>query len=381
MTGRSAGRDPVIQLLDRLGRSGRLGREVAVRADILRSAGLAAGWRRFTDDRRLRHLESRPGEDAYRRIWGEAAEAIGAEISELPGGFLEIRTGGARTRVQDNLVMLDDAVTLRFALQKTLVSTLLAGHGLPVPEWAEFDSGDLSAALQFMTSGPVPCVVKPVASSGGYAVTSGIRTEADLLRARLRAARVDRRLMIERQAQGVMYRFLLLEGELLDVVRRHPPRVVGDGRSTIGELIAAENRRRIADRHREMLWPLRVDLDCVLTLQSAGLSLSSVPASGQAVAVKTVVSQSTTRDNETVREEISPELVAEARRAAELVGMRLAGVDVITPDIGASLANAGGVILEVNGPPGLNYHYDVADPANATRVAIPILKRLLTVSG
>lgn len=373
--------DPVIRALDRLARLGGLGRELAVRADVLRSAGLAAGWRRFSDDRRLRRLESGPGDDAYGRIWRHAAEELGAVVTEVPGGFLEIRAGDAWTRVLDNLVMLDDAVTLRFALQKPLVTELLAREGLPVAEGAEFDAGDLAPALEFLRAGPVPCVVKPVGSSGGYAVTSEIRTEADLLRARLRAARVDRQLMIERQVEGTSYRFLILEGQLLDVVRRHPPRVTGDGRSTIEELIAAENRRRIAERDRAMLWPLRIDLECVLTLESAGLTLSSVPEARATVAVKRVVSQGTQQDNETVREGVSAALTAEVLRAAELVGLRLSGVDVITPDIGASLVDAGGVILEVNGPPGLNYHYDVADPANATPVAIPILRRLLGLAA
>lgn len=377
MSAPAHGADPVTRTLDRLGRSSMIGRELAVRLDLARSAGPAAAWRRLRYDQRLRRLEGAAPTDPYARIWRDAARELGAEVTELPGGFLEITSGAARTRVLHNLVMLDDAVTLRFALQKTLVNELLRREGLPVPEWLQFDSADLAAALRFLRSGPVPCVVKPVASSGGYAVTSGIRTEEELMRARLRAARVDRQLMIERQAAGEAYRFLILEGELLDVVRRHPPRVTGDGRSTIEELIAGENQRRIAERDRAMLWPLRVDLECLLTLRSSGLALSSVLPAGATVAVKGVVSQGTMRDNETVRDGVSDELKTEARRAAELVGLRLAGVDLITPDIGSSLADAGGVILEVNGPPGLNYHYDVADPAHCTRVAVPILRRLL----
>jgi cyanophycin synthetase len=59
------------------------------------------------------------------------------------------------------------------------------------------------------------------------------------------------------------------------------------------------------------------------------------------------------------------------------VGLRLAGVDVITPDASRPLEEAGGVVAEVNGTPGIHHHYHVADPANATRVAIPILGKVL----
>ena len=91
--------------------------------------------------------------------------------------------------------------------------------------------------------------------------------------------------------------------------------------------------------------------------------------------MKRVVSQNGVADNETA--EIGRALVADARRAAGVVGLRLAGVDVITSDADRSLAEAGGVVLEVNGTPGLHYHYEVAEAANATRVAIPVLRKLL----
>jgi cyanophycin synthetase len=368
--------DAVTRAIDRLGLSGTLGRELAVRLDMVRSTGLGPAVRRLRSDAMLARFGG-DDDDAYRRIWTDAAEELGAAVTPLPGGFLKIEKDGVWTRVLDNLVMLDDGVTLRFALQKTLVNALLASEGVPVPEGLEFDAFDLAPAEAFLAAGPIPCVVKPVGSSGGYAVTSGIRTKRDLIRARLRGSRVDRRLMIERQATGDFYRFLILDGVLLDVVRRRPPRVTGDGRSTVVQLIEAENRRRVENRHQEMLWPLRIDLDCVMTLEATGLSLSSIVPAGATVPVKTVVSQGTMRDNETVRDPIAPALVDQTIEAARLVGLRLAGVDVITPSLSSTLDATGGVIIEVNGPPGLNYHYDVAQPANRTRVAVPILRALL----
>jgi D-alanine-D-alanine ligase-like ATP-grasp enzyme len=366
------------RLIDRLGGAGRVGRELAVRLDIVRSTGLPHVWRRRRDEARVAALPD-PG-DTYGALWRDAAGQLGADVIELGGEFLEIRRGRAWTRVRNNLTMLDDGATLRLALQKPIVHRLLSGHGLPVPESLEFAASDLPGALAFLSSGPAPCVVKPVSGGGGYSVTSGIRTEADLMRARLRAARVDRRLLIERQVEGEFYRLLFLGGELLDVIRRRPPRVTGDGRSTVEQLIAAENERRVARRHQALLWPLRVDLECILTLQAQGLRLSSVLPAGQTVPVKTVISQNTIGDNETVRGDIAAELVEQGRLAAEVVGLRLAGIDVITRDLQRDPASSGGVILEVNGTPGLNYHYEVADSEHATRVAIPILDALLADS-
>jgi cyanophycin synthetase len=96
------------------------------------------------------------------------------------------------------------------------------------------------------------------------------------------------------------------------------------------------------------------------------------------VVVKAVTNQNRIEDNETVPlDELAPRLVAEGASAAAAVGLRLAGVDVVTPDLGRPLAEAGGRVIEVNGMPGLNHHYNVADPARAVPVAVPILATLL----
>jgi cyanophycin synthetase len=95
------------------------------------------------------------------------------------------------------------------------------------------------------------------------------------------------------------------------------------------------------------------------------------------VAVKTAVSQNGPADNESVLGTVGDALVADATRAADAVGVRLAGVDVITNDPGVSLRDSGGAVLEVNATPGLHYHYEVRDPAGAVPVAELILERLL----
>jgi D-alanine-D-alanine ligase-like ATP-grasp enzyme len=310
-------------------------------------------------------------------IWRDAAAELGAELDELSPGLWHIRRGHSSTHVFWHMTPLDDPVTLRLALDKPLVHGRLAAAGLPVPDHREVELSDLGAAIEFLERG-APCVVKVAGgASGGEGTTAGVSTRADLSRARLKAARAGGRILLERQIDGDMYRVLLLDGRLVDAVRRHPPRVIGDGRSTVAELIASENRRRFEADGRYGLRLLRVDLDAVLRLERAGLSLAAVPAPGEAVAVKTVTSQNRIEDNETARDELAPELAEECAAAAAAVGLRLAGVDLITPDAGRPLGEADGAIIEVNGTPGLHYHYQVAEPARATRVGVPVLEQLL----
>ena len=367
-------------VLDVLPRGGRPGRELAVRLDLLRSLGLRNVWARARDESRLGAMQSADRRLGYEAIWRDAADELGAQLTNISGGFWEISRGDARTRVWNHMVALDDGVTLKLSLDKSLVHRLLAEAGLPVPGHTEFEAAQPEPARALLAASDGPCVVKPVTSDAGSGTTTGIRTAIQLRRAILRASRLDARMLIERQAPGYAHRMLMLDGELLDVVKRYPPQVTGDGRATISRLIGAENRRRMERAGGKGLPQLlNIDLDCLFTLEAAGLSLSSVLGVGERVPVKTAVSHNASEENEGVMRHgnISPALVKEARTAVDVLGLRLAVVEVVTPDTSVSLRDAGGIVLEVNGPPGLHYHYDIAEPEHAVRVAVPILKRLL----
>jgi cyanophycin synthetase len=318
----------------------------------------------------------RPG--WYSDVWRQAADVLGAEFVTLPGGFCEVRHGERVTRMLQQLVMLDDPVTLRLAGHKPLVHRLLAGKGLPVPPHRGFNIRALEPALAFLRDQSGACVVKPARQTGaGRGVTTGIRGPRALAVAAARAAAFDPELLIESQVLGDSYRLLYLDGRLLDAVRRRLPRVVGDGRSTVAALIAAENRRRARQSGATVLVRIPMDQDCRATLREAGLSLRSVPARGAEVTVKGVANYGGEADTETVRGEIGTGLLEQAARAAAALGVRLAGVDVITRDPAKSLDECGGVVNEVNTTPGLHFHYQVHNQAAMVPVAVPILRVLL----
>ncbi|HEU5142889.1 MAG TPA: hypothetical protein VFU04_07015 [Solirubrobacterales bacterium] len=362
---------------ERMARLGRRGRGLVASLDLIRSAGPSYYVRRLRDQRRFAPLDQGGRDALYERIWREAAAEVGAEAVGLAPGALEISRDGVRTRVLQQTVALDDAATLQVALEKPLALRLLADAAVTIPEHVECTYGDPKPALEFLARCEAPVVVKPVAAAGGSGTTAGVAEPAELRRALLHAARSGDRLLVERQAPGAVYRLLLLDGELLDVIRNTPASVVGDGSSKIAELMRVENERRVKAGGAAGLERLGVELDLLLTLERAGLSLSSVPAAGRTVPIRTITSDNGAAHTETYRGPLSDDLLAEARAATQAVGLTLAGVDVITPDPTRPLREVGGVINEVNGTPGIHHHYVVADPEGATRVAIPILERLL----
>jgi cyanophycin synthetase len=309
-------------------------------------------------------------------VWADAVRELGAAVSEIERGRFEIRRGAAVAIVTGQTAPLNSDSAMALAADKPAVHRLLADAGLPIPEQLSFAANDLHPARRFLERDG-PCVMKPARGTGGDGVTGEIRSVSELRRAALAASRFAPQLLIERQVTGEVFRLLVLDGQVLDVVRRRRPAITGDGRSTVEELIFAENDRRIRGEGHPGLKAFVVDLDCILSLRRAGVPLRSVLPEGATLRVKTVTNYNTPEENETFRGAISPGLTTEVTAAAEVLGLRLAGVDVITPTLAASLAASGGCIVDVNEAPGLHHHAHVANAASRTRVAVPIVRALL----
>jgi D-alanine-D-alanine ligase-like ATP-grasp enzyme len=311
----------------------------------------------------------------YEDTWREAAGELGATFEELGGRIFKISLNGASARVYDNYTPLDDPVTLQITLDKSLVHSILRSHGLPTPDHAEFSLNNLNRAYGFLDRHRM-CVVKPAdGTAGGSGVTTGVETRRQLIKAAARAAGYGGRLLIEEHLEGDMIRLLYLDGRLLDAVRRGFPTVVGDGKSRISQLLLSLNQKRLDAGYELAQATLKHDMDMERTLARQGLSWRSMPAKGRRVRLKTVINDNTADENESVVGEVSESIIAAGRRAAELIGARLVGIDVITPDIGQGLEEAGGKILEINTTPGYHNHY--FKRGGACRVAVPILKTCL----
>jgi cyanophycin synthetase len=312
----------------------------------------------------------------YARVWREAAAQVGARIDDLGHDVFEMRLGEARTRVLQNCTDIDGLGGQRVVRSKPVMYRLLAQEGLPTPGHLAYQFEDMGAAAQFLEEAGGPCVVKPACGTGGgLGVTTGVRTRWQLARASQAAARHGGGLLIERQVAGDNYRLLYLDGKLLDAVVRRAPAVVGDGRGSVARLVEAVNARRLEGGPAASHSLLTVDLDMKNTLARQGLSLRSVPAAGRVVRLKTASNQNAGADNETATALLCAAVVADGARAAAASGLRLAGVDVLTGDPGVPLREAGGVVLEVNSPPGYFWHYHKRD--GAFPLAVHVLECLL----
>lgn len=312
----------------------------------------------------------------YDRVWVDAAAGVGASVTALGDGVYDINRDGRALRVLGDLSPVDDQVTLRVAGNKPLVYRLLAAQGVTVPEHLVFSLASLERARAFQGRLDRDCVVKPALnSSAGRGVTTGIRTMRQLTLAAVAAATRGDLLLIEEELAGDNYRLLFLDGEMIDVIVRRAPGVIGDGTSTLRALVQAENTTRLArpDSAQRLLTD---DLDMRNTLAKQGLRLSFVPARGARVVIKTAINQNGSDDNAAAADLVCDAVVEESARAVAAIRARLVGVDVVTPDPGRPLREAGGAIIELNTTPGLHHHHQRG--GGGYPVAQAILDRLLS---
>ena len=205
---------------------------------ILRQRRLGARFKQVSAGHAARQAEE---------MWVEAATALGATAVRLSPTILEFRLGEARTRVAFRATTpLTDSVALELAGDKPVAYQVLSGAGLPVPAHTTVFAKEVATAEWFLRSVVPPVVVKPVVGSAGRGVVGGVRTMSQLRRAAREAGSYHRRVLIEQQVDGDTFRLLFLEGELLDVIRRRPHRMTGDGRSTVERLLV----RRVRAPHR-----------------------------------------------------------------------------------------------------------------------------------
>jgi cyanophycin synthetase len=320
--------------------------------------------------------------DFYRQLWLDAAADADVSATPLTDGGLEIALPGQTLRVQGTHCSIDGPDVLARAGDKALVARALAAAGIPVPPSVLIKSADLAPAVRFLST-VGSCVVKPARDTAtGRGVTTGVRTRRDLARAVVEAAAAGARgsaaagarqggrrgfgmlrgldsvpVLVERQVFGRDYRLLYFDGELLDALRRDPPAVTGDGQRTVSALVDELNAERITAGGAVGQVLVERDLDFERTLSTQGLRPSSIPAPGMTVRLKTTINENAPDCNRPARQELCPELIEQGRRAAAVVGARLAGVDVLTSNPGVPLEVAGGCVLEVNTTPGLAMHY------------------------
>ena len=315
----------------------------------------------------------------YASYWEDAAQRLGAYVTPLGNDYFEIARNGRSARVQYHYVDLDTYFSRGLADDKVFVTGLVRELGFFAPRFREYTLRSLSSAVCFMEEVGAPCVVKPRVGSGGFGITTALNTRDRLIAASLATSNSLSlpALMIEQQIAGDAYRLLYLDGRLLHAVRRGRCTVIGDGFSTIRELVVRENESRLTDSRIQSLNALTIDLEMKYVLADQGKTLRTVPDQGERVVVKNVCNQNGRRDQEDVTAYVHGDYCELASAVRTRLGAHLIGIDIMSEDISASPSQSGSAITEINVPPGLHYHELVENQHKFSGVGAAVLEYLL----
>ncbi|MCS0589910.1 cyanophycin synthetase [Massilia norwichensis] len=283
-----------------------------------------------------------------------ATERRVPSIRLTEGNLVQLGHGAAQRRIWTAETDRTSAIGESIASDKDLTKTLLASCGVPVPEGSVVRSAD--DAWEEAEDIGLPVVVKPVDGNHGRGVTLNLMNEADVKAAYAIAAEAgdSSAVLVERYVPGNEHRVLVVGSKVVAAAKGESLFVTGDGKSTVVELcnsqINTDPRRGESEEH-----PLGLvnptDHEIRLDLQRQGLTPDSIPQDGQKVLI-----QPNGNVADDVTDEVHPDVAYVAALAARVVGLDIAGIDLVCEDISRPLAEQRGAIIEVNASPGLLAH-------------------------
>lgn len=296
----------------------------------------------------------------------KAAHTLGLPWMYLPGHVFQFGFGSAARTLNSSITGRTSNVSVSWARSKPRAAMLMRLAGLPVPQHMFVSSVAQAVRAAGMLGYPV--VVKPADQDGGLGVSAGLRDAPAVERAYVSAAEHSTSILVEKHFEGRDYRLQVVEGEVQGILERVPGGVLGDGVHDVRTLIDRQNEeRRTATDDRRHLHPIGLDDEALDLLADLGMAPASVPAAGLFVRLRMAANVAGGGVPVPMAPEAAhPDNLRLAVRAARVLGLDVAGIDLLIPDIARSWLETGAAICEVN-----------AQPQMFTTMHLPMLRRLM----
>ena len=337
----------------------------------------------MTDDiQKMRELreDSRLGPSTGSIV--EEAESRGIPWIRLNKYSLcQLGYGANQKRIQATVTSETSSIGVELACDKEDTKYLLEQAEVEVPR------GDiirrersLEEACRYVG---YPLVIKPVDGNHGRGITVDIQNYDDALEAFNHAKESSRSgaIIVEKFITGQDYRLLVINHVLVAGAIRTPAHVIGDGKSTVQELIDVVNSDpRRGFGHENVLTQITVNELTKTIIKDAGYTLDSVITEGERLILKDTANLSTGGTAEDITDIIHPANVSMAERISKIIDLDICGIDIMTTDISKPLSETGGAVLEVNAGPGFRMH--LAPTSGLPRnVAAPVIDKLFPQKG
>ncbi|GGB34331.1 cyanophycin synthetase [Flexivirga endophytica] len=321
---------------------------------------------------------------ASRKAFGPSTAAIIDEAvsRDIPWhrlnqySLVQLGQGVHAQRIRATMTSRTSALAVDIAGDKNLTATLLGSAGLPVPKAVTVRTAEDAAAAATKIGFPV--VIKPLDGNHGRGVILGLMSADEVQDAFPLAAEQSRRgvVQVESFITGKDYRCLIIGGRMAAIAERVPAHIVGDGEHTVQELVDITNadpRRGVG--HEKVLTRIVVDDAAVELVLDQGYAMSDVPPQDEMIKLALTGNMSTGGISIDRTFDAHPDNVEIAEEAAQLIGLDVAGIDFICPDITAPVRETGGAICEVNAAPGfrMHTHPTVGEPQFIAKPVVDLL--------
>ena len=269
------------------------------------------------------------------------------------GNLVQLGHGARQRRIWTAETDRTGAIAEGIACDKDLTKRLAAACGVPVPE-GEVVANPIEAWEAAQSIG-LPVVVKPTDGNHARGVSLDLNSQAEVEAAFPVAEAEGSQVLVERYIRGDEHRLLVVAGEVVAAARGESTWITGDGRSTVTQLIDSQLNTdpRRGEAEEFPLETIHLEREPVirLMLERQGLDADGVPAAGRQVLIQR-------NGNVAIdcTDDVHPEVAHAAGLAARVVGLDIAGIDLVTSDVSKPLAETGGAIVEVNAGPGLLMH-------------------------
>ncbi|GAA0971840.1 Cyanophycin synthetase [Nocardioides aquaticus] len=321
---------------------------------------------------------------AQRTAFGPSTQAILDEAMsrDIPWirlnqySLVQLGQGVHAKRIRATMTSETSAIAVDIASDKDLTTRLLGAAGLPVPKQESVRTADQAARVAVRIGFPV--VVKPLDGNHGRGVCLNLENEGEVREAFETAKGESKRgvVVVESFVTGKDYRCLIIDGRVAAIAERVPASVTGDGISTVEQLVDTANadpRRGVG--HEKVLTRIKVDAAAEALVAEQGYEMTAVPPEGQVVKLALTGNMSTGGISIDRTLEAHPENAEIAEEAARMIGLDIAGIDFICPDITEPVRETGGAICEVNAAPGfrMHTHPTIGDPQFIAKPVVDML--------
>ena len=286
----------------------------------------------------------------------EEAEARGIPYIRLNDqSLVQLGYGVNQQRIQATTTNKTNLIACDIASDKSATKKILGEMGIPVPKgYRVRHEEDLQSTVEAIG---FPIVIKPLDGNHGKGATIGIENMEDALIAFNKAKEYSRWVIVEKLLVGNDFRALVVNNRLIAVAERTPAHVVGNGKNTIQELIDITNSDpKRGYGHENVLTQIIVDQQTERMIKAKEYTLETVLPEGEVLHLKTTANISTGGTAIDRTDEVHPENAFMFERIAKIVGLDVAGIDVIAPNVSEPLRENGGGIIEVNAAPGFRMH-------------------------